>query len=482
MGLWSDLRSNWRTGTGSKKSFTFNSEFTHNMPDDNSWGINSLRFPMFGNLNAKEELVENDFQEYVRKIYKSDGVVFACMQVRQRIFTQARFQFQRLEAGRPTDLWGDATLSLLETPWVNGTTGDLLARAIQDVDLAGNHYVVKVGDRLRRLRPDWVRIILSGDPTKEANIDVVGYLYEPGGRGGPADARSKGAVLYTAAQVAHWTPIPDPEAQYRGMSWLTPVVREIMSDKAATIHKLKFFENAATPNLAVSLKETVTKEQFAEFIEMMDDGHKGLDHAYETLYLGGGADVTVIGADMRAMDFKSIQGAGETRIAAAAGTHPVIVGLSEGMQGASLNEGNFKAAKENFGDGTMCSLWQGVAAAYAKLVKVPAGNRLWYDKRDIPFLRTDQREQAEIQATEARTISGLVMQGYTHDSVVIALLKSDWRLLKHSGLFSVQLQPPNQSFDANGDDRPDAEFAKPKPAPGAGAVPKTPNGGQSNAQ
>jgi hypothetical protein len=185
------------------------------------------------------------------------------------------------------------------------------------------------------------------------------------------------------------------------------------------------------------------------------------------------------------MDFKSIQGAGETRIAAAAGTHPVIVGLSEGMQGASLNEGNFKAAKENFGDGTMCSLWQGVSAAYAKLVKVPNGNRLWYDKRDIPFLRQDQREVAEIQHQEASTISSLVMQGYTHESVIQAIVKVDWRLLKHSGLFSVQLQPPNQSFDNNSDNRPDDQYTTPKAPPAAAGSPKppkTPNGGQSNAQ
>ena len=33
-----------------------------------------------------------------------------------------------------------------------------------------------------------------------------------------------------------------------GMSWLQPLVREILSDQAATLHKQRFFENAATPN------------------------------------------------------------------------------------------------------------------------------------------------------------------------------------------------------------------------------------------
>jgi hypothetical protein len=31
--------------------------------------------------------------------------------------------------------------------------------------------------------------------------------------------------------VAHWSPIPDPLANFRGMSWLTPVLREIDADQ-----------------------------------------------------------------------------------------------------------------------------------------------------------------------------------------------------------------------------------------------------------
>jgi hypothetical protein len=35
------------------------------------------------------------------------------------------------------------------------------------------------------------------------------------------------------------------------MSWLTPIVREIMGDNAATTHKLKFFENAGDSPMVV---------------------------------------------------------------------------------------------------------------------------------------------------------------------------------------------------------------------------------------
>jgi hypothetical protein len=160
------------------------------------------------------------------------------------------------------------------------------------------------------------------------------------------------------------------------------------------------------------------------------------------MYVGGGADVTVVGADMRALDFKAIQGADETRIAAAARVHPVIVGLSEGLQGSSLNQGNFSAAKRLFAEGTLMPLWRGAAAALTPLLRVPGGARLWYDTRDIAFLREDARDAAEIQGVESRTIRTLLDAGFTADSVQAAVLAQDWSLLTHSGLFSVQLQAP----------------------------------------
>jgi phage portal protein BeeE len=417
----------------------------------NMFGFGGLNYMLSGTSASQDrEAIENSFIGYVNGLYKTDGVVFACMEARRSLFTEARFQWQRIKNGRPLDLFGTPELALLETPWPNGTTGELLSRAIQDVDLAGNHYVVREPTRLRRLRPDWVEIVLSAPPDQAVQSDVVGYIYWPGGiHNSPERAK-----IYTVDEVAHWCPIPDPEAQYRGMSWLTPVIPEILSDKQATAHKEKFYGNAATPKLAVSLKETVTKAQFMDFMAAFSAANDGIENAYKTLYLGGGADVSLIGANMVQMDFKNVQGAGETRIAAAARVHPVIVGLSEGMQGSSLNAGNYKTVKESFGDQTLRPLWRSVAAAYQTIIRqprplgkdpIPGTIRLWYDDRDVSFLRTDRKDEAEILNSQAETISKLITAGFEPDSVVKAVTTGDMTELKHSGLVSVQLLPPGES-------------------------------------
>src|SRR5207253_2477211 len=116
--------------------------------------------------------------------------------------------------------------------------------------------------------------------------------------------------------------------------------------------------------------ENVGREAFNEWRKTMREKSEGLDNAYKTMYLGGGADGVVVGANLRQIDFKMTQGAGETRIAAAAGVPPVIVGLSEGLQAATYS--NYGQAKRAFADTTMADLWGDFVASMAQVVNVPA--------------------------------------------------------------------------------------------------------------
>jgi len=735
--------------------------------------------PYGGQVRKNREEIENSFTGYVTGAYKSDGVVFATILARLLLFTEARFQWQHMLNGRPQDLFGDDALNVLENPWPNGTTGELLARMEQDVSLAGNFYAVRDGDRIRRLRPDWVSIVLTAPPEEAIASDVAGYAYYPGGitsgstpeiypvdemchwcadeeteiltaegwkdfralqvgdevltlnhqtglsewqpaldvmvfpaerrslvsmegrefsslttgnhrwaverknsraggyvrRWATSDSISTGDRIPIAAFCADtpaeqkwtdalvelvawfWTegryksgskpgirargiqiaqsaknadnvarirasltalfgpavqamskrgprseqphewreaidddmlifslsanasdvvtehapskvvttgflrsltqaqldlfiqvsmladnngadrlaqknpamaeqfalacilagrpvsirpgqeklrgyrmtnvrmlkkrhvypqesrrpnstftvsrvdydghvwcprtqnetwlarrrgsvyftgnsPIPDPEAQFRGMSWLTPVLQEVIGDKLATVHKNKFFENGATLQTVFLLKETVTGEQFKEFIRLADEAHVGVDNAYKPLYMGGGADAKVIGADLKQLDFKAVQGAQETRIAAAAGVPPIIVGLSEGL--ASATYSNYAMARRKFGDHWARPQWRSACAALQVLTDVPEDARLWYDDRDIAFLREDQKDAAEIGQIRASTINTYITAGFTPESAVAAVDGDDLTLLVHTGMVSVQLQPPGQ--------------------------------------
>lgn len=383
------------------------------------------------------EKAPGDLPGYAQ-LFATNPVIWACMVARQMVFSAPRFVWQRLNNGTPSTLFGSTELRLLEAPWTGGTTQDLLSRVIQDADLAGNSYWMRDGDELVRLRPDWVYIVLERREFRGGHLGwrKIGFVYqEPG----------EEPVPLLADEVVHFAPVPDPLATYRGMSWLTPVIRETQNDNLMARHKRKFFENAATPNLVVRLAREVSPEAFAKFKAKMEANHQGVDNAYRTLYLGGGADVTVVGKDFKEIDFSAVQGAGETRIAAAAGVPPVIVGLSEGLKAATYS--NYGQARRRFADGTIHPLWQNAAGSFGNVLRPPGGGtsgavRLWYDSRDVPFLREDARDAADIQGVQSRTIRTLVDAGYTPESVMAAVTSSDWSLLVHTGLFSVQLQAP----------------------------------------
>lgn len=396
-------------------------------------------------LGTSTEEIGGDFTGLVEGAYKQNGVVFACMMVRQLLFQEARFQFRRLKNGRPGEYFGSAALLPLERPFSGGTTGDLLARMIQDVDLAGNWYGAKRGSGLnqgiQRLRPDCMTIVM-GSKMDVANIatapdvEVVGYVYE---------ATGDKPIFYLPEDVAHFAPYPDPAANFRGMSWLTPVIREIMADQAATTHKLKFFEQGATPNMVVKFEPSLDQKTVEAWIALMEDQVGGASNAYRTLFLGGGADATPVGSSMKDIGFKDVQGAGETRIAAAAGTPPIIVGLSEGLAAATYS--NYGQARRRFADGTMRPLWRNAAGSLERIIRVPPRAQLFYDDRDIPFLQEDAQDRATIMQTEAVTLQSLVSAGYTPDSAKEAVLAGDFGRLEHSGLVSVQLLPPGKSSE-----------------------------------
>jgi hypothetical protein len=410
----------------------------------NFWSVAGL----LGSSIGDREEIANDFEGYVEGAFKANGVVFTTILIRQAILSEARFQYQRLENGRPGDLFGLPSLVLLESPWPNGTTGELIDRMEQDGSLAGNFYATTVvdddGSRIRRLRPDWTTIITEapvrddGSPGRPYDIGarVSGYLYKP-----PLDE----GTLLPAKDVAHYSPIPDPIAQWRGMSWITAITREVMADNATSKHKLKFFENGATSGTVITYDKDVAPETVKTFAKFYAEQHSGVDRAYKTVHLGGGADTHMVGADLKQLDFKVTQGAGESRMAAASLVGAVLAQFSEGMQGSSLNAGNFNASKRRFADVGARPLWRKMAASLSKFTDPPTGSRLWYDDRDIPFLLDDAKDAADILKVNAEAIASLARDGFEPESAVAAITSGDLRLLKHTGRPSVQVQPDKET-------------------------------------
>lgn len=366
-------------------------------------------------------------------------IVAACIHARMLVFSEARFTFQRYSASRPGEMFGTPDLGILESPWPSATTGDLLARMEADASLFGNSYWIRVRNELIRLEPSKV-IVVTGDVEDQFTGNTVGRRLVGYSL---VDDKNDELAFFEPAEICHYKPLASPMNPYRGETWLSAVIQDVQVDGQLTDYKSAFMSNAATPNMVVSFDPSISREAFDKFRESMESRHRGIGNAYKTLYLGGGADAKIVGSNFEQIAMKAVQGAGETRIAAAAGVPASIVGISEGLAGSALNAGNYTATRRRFADGTLRPLWRAACGALQNLVPPPDGGaRLWFDDRDVMFLQEDVKDAADIQSRNALTIESLIRGGFVPDSAVRAVTTGDFTVLEHTGLYSVQLQPP----------------------------------------
>lgn len=428
-------------------------------------------FSSYGEPNA--ERVHTSFDEYARRAYGGNAAVFGIVNAQMRLFSEARFKLRDADK----KLHDHECLRPLEHPWPNGTTGDLLARMRQDATLAGNAYVRKVGaDQLERLRPDWVTIVswvrdgvTEGQETPDGRQlrEVLGFLYEPLGDTG------RQPEFYPVEEVAHWAPTPDPMANWRGMSPITPAIKEINADLSMTLHRQKFFDNAATPNLILKYANKLGTEQRNRIRDAVAARHGGPSNAGGTLVLDEGADPMVVGSQFRDAQFDEIMAAGENRIAVALGVPAIVAGLKQGQDAAAWSM--YKQALRAFADIGVRPDWRSACAALAVLVDVPEGYCLWYDTTDISALQEGEQEQAAVLQTQLAAISTAITAGFQPDSATAAVIAGDLSLLEHTGMVSVQMHDPaaepvdpaaaGADPDQAGDAKPDDDTAGSKDNP-----------------
>ena len=387
-----------------------------------------------------------------RALVAACGPVHAVLDRRVSVMGEARPIFQRYNQGNPVKTYSDRRLELLKKPWQGGSWRQLVAIAESDIAAAGNSYWIRNGAELVRLNPDWITIV-----TEEVTLDgvevaerLLGYVVERPGYG---------VAGLEPKDVAHYRPGAPLECPFRGESWLAAAASDASTDVELTQYKGNYLKNGAMPSLAVMYEPTLDMAALEAFVPVFADKFTGSMNAGKVMHFLGGRDVKTVGATLDQLAFKAVQGAGETRIAAAAGVPAVVAGFSEGMQGSSLNAGNYVATRRLFADAKIRPLLGALCEAFERLVGTDSDSRLWYDESGVSFFQEDVADEANIRQLKAATIRTLIEAGYKPDSVIDAVTTGDYSILKgsHTGLTSVQLTPPGDGTvpsDQGGTDGP----------------------------
>jgi hypothetical protein len=404
------------------------SQFTHN-----GYPYPFEAFPTVPNGTMDGSPVEAsaaDFSSAVRTIHSRSSVVSSAVTARSLVMSQTVFKWRSL--GDDKRLFDTPALLPLVQPGRDLTRQTLLARVEQDVAYHGNFYLRRLEDgRLRRLRPDWMQIILGSNerPSKThlaADAEVIGYVYKPGGR----HSQEPGQLL-GLSEVA----------LFIGEAWVTAVWREVAADMQATDHVSKYFDNAATANMiATAPPGVVTKEQFDQWVTAFDGAHKGAANAWRTIYAQAGTDVKVVGSQLGDLKMAELQGGFETRVSGRSRVPATVLLIREGLGGSALNAGNYQQTRRLWADSWFTPYAQGFCASMQRLVDAPAGAELTFDPTRVMLLQEDVQDAAEIQSRQALTIEAFVRAGFEPASAVQAVMSDNLDVLVHTGLYSVQLQ------------------------------------------
>jgi HK97 family phage portal protein len=352
-----------------------------------------------------------------RDAFSQNGVVFGCYSARAALISEARFT---LQSTIDKHLFGTTALSILEYPFPGATSGELLARVEQDVTTAGNSYWRRAtptngdDDQLVQMRPDCVTIV------SEELRDSAGRSWKRP-QGYQEDLRPLGVTdkdpqFYTTDEVAHYSPIPDPMAQFRGMSWLTPILREVGSDNAMTEYKTTHVQNGAQPGLVLKYPRNLSEKALESLKKRFAALYAGPDNAGKTLVLDEGADVTVAGSTLEQLQFVAVQGAGVERICSAAMVPLEVMGLSSGARGT------YQDAMRRFADLWARPSWRGICAAFQHVATpdIQPPTRLWFDVADIAALREGELERSQATLVRAQAVASFVTAGYTRESAIAA--------------------------------------------------------------
>jgi hypothetical protein len=237
--------------------------------------------------------------------------------------------------------------------------------------------------------------------------------------------------MYPAEEVVHWAPVCDPAADFRGMSWLTPVYRDIQGDNGMTTYKVKYLENAASPNMLIRYTQKLNPGSVDAIRERVGARYAGPSNAFKTLVLDQGADATIIGNSLTQMDFTNVAQAGVDRILAAGMVPGVMLGF-EPLRGAGRS---YADVVRHFADAWARPEWRSACGALQQLVPGPdldaGAARLWFDTSEISALQDGELQRSQATLVRAQGILALSQAGaYDPQSVVDAVEAADLSQLK----------------------------------------------------
>lgn len=363
--------------------------------------------------------------------YRKNELVFACIQEYITSASEARLIVgTRDEGGNLVETTDERASMLVREPNRSQDMTAFLEQMHMQLLIGGNNYMFKPTSNIGTLsglwllRPDRVRVIpdmMTGSPN--------GWKYTLDGK----------TVILPEDEISQHKNL-DPLSDWYGLGALQVLAKMVNLDVGATDFASATFTNKGVPAGFLKLTrrlnsqeeaDTIRKNWFARFAGKLNWQKVGV--------LDEDADYKKLAPDMGDMGMGDLRTVTESRICAAFGVPPIVVGANVGLENGTYS--NYAQAKESFWEETLLPAYKRIAAFLTRALRDTVefrGMEFAFDFSEVRALADDKQQEAETEKTKADTAGILIRAGYTPESVTEALALPE--SLEHTGLVPVTVQ------------------------------------------
>jgi len=364
---------------------------------------------------------DGSYPNYAISGYGRNELAYACITARAQSLPQS---VMRVYPGGQGEALDEHRLrQIIEQPCPEAAEFEFFELSVTYLDLAGTLFwlVVKGRDGLPSqvwpIRPDLIGVlpsprnpaeftwVLRPDPNKPQIMVPI------------PDAGSPAAAREPASMIRIRYPNPDPTdmaQRYFGMPPLRPGARAITLYNAATDFTDTLLRNHALPAAVVTtaqrIDETLHERLRASWRRAFGGGRKG-----EPAFLQQGMDVKVLGLNLRDLEFPDLRAYSETRICAAIGVPPILVGAKFGLEHNAYKD--YHEARLSFWEEYLFSLQRRfIDPVRTRLLPAFTGVgrrsvRVAWDNSGVPALKESESEKWQ-RATDALARGGITRNDF----------------------------------------------------------------------
>lgn len=338
--------------------------------------------------------------------YGLNALVYSCVRLLAQSVPEAPLiAYRQLrDGGREPLGWDHELQRLIHQPNELLTEYEMLEMIETHLDLAGRAFLWKQRANNGRplalwpLRPDRVGPVYSTSDVDGERV-LGGWSYALPGSGDRMLIRREDIIAFN---------FPDPAGETGGMvEGLGPTMvlaREIAADNEATSFVGALLANYAQPSMVIKTKIPIADDKTARALKSAFMRQLGGAHRGEPALLDADTTIEKLSFNLQELEFPGLRANAETRVAAAYGVPPILVGLKAGLDRATYS--NMQQARAYFAQTTLRNRWRRYGDQFTNDLAKEFGD-------DLILAFDDSRVAAlaESRAAEVKPIADAFTQG-----------------------------------------------------------------------